>query len=218
MSVRQIPKNYRNVTGRASSQKTKAGFFESTLERDLLTLFEFDKNVISFDVQPVSIQWIDSERKHRTYIPDVLVQYRSGFCPFSPRDTILCEVKYRDDIRKNWEVLKPKFRAAIRYANKMGWRFKLMTEREIRTIYMENARFLLPYLHRESDEQYAELLVKHLRSMSFCTIEELIKAIFFDKWSQAELIPTLWNMIAAGEIRTDLNIPLTMSASIWLEG
>ncbi|MBF4343943.1 heteromeric transposase endonuclease subunit TnsA, partial [Vibrio anguillarum] len=41
MSVRTIPKNYRNLTGLAASTKAEKPFFESTLERDFLTLLEF---------------------------------------------------------------------------------------------------------------------------------------------------------------------------------
>ncbi|MBF4318472.1 heteromeric transposase endonuclease subunit TnsA, partial [Vibrio anguillarum] len=48
------------------------------------------------------------------------------------------------------------------------------------------------------------------------SIEALIKAIFNDRWAQAELVPTLWYLIASGRVCTDLNIPLTMSSNIWL--
>ena len=61
MSVRTIPKNYQNLTGLMSSTKADGAFFESTLERDFLTIIEFDTNVQSYDVQPVSIPWIDEK-------------------------------------------------------------------------------------------------------------------------------------------------------------
>ena len=44
MPVRKIPKNYRNVTGVASHHKaTGRAQFESTLERDFLTLLKFNR-------------------------------------------------------------------------------------------------------------------------------------------------------------------------------
>lgn len=217
MSVRAIPKNYRNLTGLAHSVKTEGAFFESSLERDFLTLIEFDTNVHSYDVQPVCISWTDETGKSREYTPDVLVQYYPQRCAYSSADIILCEIKYRSDIEKNWSELKPKFKAAIRYAKRNGWRFKLFTEDEIRTVLMENARFLQSYLKQPLDDSHEALLLDRLLVMRDCTIEELIKSIFNDKWAQAELIQSLWYLVASRRISTDLNLPLTMSSRIWLE-
>jgi hypothetical protein len=77
LSVRNIPKNYRNVTGVLASSKSEgAAMFESTLERDFLMLLDFDPHVEFYDVQPVKIEWLDDMGKHRSYTPDVLVHYR----------------------------------------------------------------------------------------------------------------------------------------------
>lgn len=216
MSVRTIPKNYRNLTGLAPSEKSNDAFFESTLERDFLTLIEFEQNIQSYEVQPVQIKWWDEDGKQRKYIPDVLIQYFPNQCSYSSFDTILCEVKYRSDIKKNWDILKPKFKAGIRYAKSRGWRFKLFTESEIRSDYMENARFLLPYYHCQLDESHEALLLDKLRSMRECTVEQLVIAIFKDKWAQAELIHSVWHLVASRRVATDLSLPLTMSSRIWL--
>ncbi|MDC5821894.1 TnsA endonuclease N-terminal domain-containing protein [Vibrio europaeus] len=216
MSVRKIPKNYRNLTGLAASNKAEKPFFESTLERDFLTLLEFDQTVLSYDVQPITVGWEDDAGKERSYTPDVLAQYRVGGCSFTSKNTVLYEVKYRSDIKENWLELKPKFQAAIRYAKSMGWRFKLMTEVEIRTVYMENARFLLPYFKSEINEEHMEMLIHQLIKMRQCSIEALLTSLFNDRWAQAELVPTLWGLIASRRINTDLNIPLTMSADVWI--
>lgn len=217
MPVRKIPKNYRNLTGIVATKKSEAGFFESTLERDFLSLLEFDPDVLSFDVQPIKVDFQNAEGKNRSYTPDVLVEYRHGTSIFPSVDNILFEVKYRNDIKQNWDILKPKFKAAIRHANQNGMRFKVVTEKEIRTSYLENIRFLLPYKHLEQDEQHSELLVETLLKVPNCSIEELIRSVFFDKWKQAELITVLWTLIATRQIRTDLSIPLTMSANVWME-
>ena len=217
MSVRTIPRNYRNLTGLANSQKAKGAFFESSLERDFLTMIEFDSGVESYDVQPVCISWVDANGRERQYTPDVLVNYRHKHSGFPCSDIILCEIKYRSDIQKNWEELKPKFKAAIRYAKEQGWHFKLFTEHEIRTVYMENARFLQPYLREKLDESHEHLILNALLAMRECTVEQLIKSLFHDKWAQAELLPSVWWLIAAKRISLDLNLPITMSSRIWLE-
>jgi len=216
MSVRTIPKNYRNLTGLANSQKANDAFFESSLERDFLTMIEFDSCIESYDVQPVCISWVDSNGRKRKYTPDVLLSYISGRSSFSNSNIVLCEIKYRSDIQKNWEGLKPKFKAAIRYAKEQGWRFKLFTENEIRTTYMENARFLQPYLRDALNESHEELIFGALHSMRECSVEQLIKSLFNDKWAQAEILPSLWWLIAAKRVNLDLNLPITMSSRIWI--
>ena len=112
MPVRKIPKNYRNVTGVASHHKaTGRAMFESTLERDFLTLLEFDPAVESFEVQPVTVHWLDESDKERIYTPDVLAYFHSTHHP-----TTLYEVKYRSELKELWPELKPKFRAALQFA------------------------------------------------------------------------------------------------------
>ena len=132
MPVRKIPKNYRNVTGIAAHSKSVgSAAFESTLERDFLSLVEFSKDVTKFEVQPVSIEWFDTSGKRHTYVPDVLVHYKQSR---HTKVVILYEVKYRSDLKENWQILKPKFKAAIAYCKTRCWRFKLVTEVEIRTL------------------------------------------------------------------------------------
>jgi hypothetical protein len=214
LSVRNIPKNYRNVTGVLASSKSEgAAMFESTLERDLLMQLDFDSCVESYDVQPVKIEWLDKVGKFRSYTPDVLVHYRHD----DRVDHILYEVKYRSDIKENWPILKPKFKAAIRYAKQRGWRFKLITEVEIRTTFLQNVKFLLPFLKRGPDQEADMLLIQEaLKQHAEIAISELLASLCHNPWSQAALIPTLWYLIASGQIECELQSqPLTMSSVIW---
>ena len=162
MPIRKIPKNYRNITGIAPYNKAVGiAAYESSLERDILTLLEFDTNVQHFEVQPIAIEWFDPVGKKHIYTPDVLVHYQN--------DVIIYEVKYRSDLRKNWRELKPKFQAALHFCKSHGWHFKLITELEIHTDYLCNIRFLLPYqqngLSGEYSEAYMTLLDESLREL-----------------------------------------------------
>ncbi|MCC2606569.1 TnsA endonuclease N-terminal domain-containing protein [Planctobacterium marinum] len=216
MPVRTIPKSYRNVTGQMASKKSSNVLYESTLERDFFTLLEFDSSVINYDTQPVEILWFDSLDNRRTYTPDVLVQYAPQIpvsCNFT---NIIYEIKYRDDLRENWSEYRPKFKAAIRYAAKNQMRFKLVTEVEIRTNRMENARFLLPFLNKELDETHEVMILEKLAQMRECSVEDLLVAIFHDKWLRAELIPSVWHLVGSRRIGTDLNLPITMDSKIWM--
>lgn len=76
MPVRKIPKNYRNVTGIAAHSKANGpAAYESTLERDFITLLEFSPEVEAFEVQPVTLEWCDDSNKQRRYTPDTLVMF-----------------------------------------------------------------------------------------------------------------------------------------------
>jgi len=211
MPVRKIPKNYRNITGVAPHSKAEgeAGY-ESSLERDFLILLEFNPNVTRFEVQPVMIQWVDESGKPRRYTPDVFVQYHhSNRCP------ILYEVKYRSDLKKNWDTLRPKFKAAIHYAKERDWRFKLVTEVEIQSVFLNNAKFLLPFIRRgPQQEEHMDILADTLESLKVSTPEQLIKTIFRNEWHQAELMPTLWYLIGTRQIDVELSQPLTMKSEI----
>ena len=217
MPVRKIPKNYRNITGIAAHSKANgAAAYESSLERDFLSLLEFSNDVAQFEVQPVSIEWFDPSGKKRTYTPDVLVHYKQSH---HATIEILYEVKYRSDIKENWLTLKPKFKAAVAYCKARGWRFKLITEVELHTIYMDNVRFLLPYVTQgvlhEHYEAHMTLLDKQIRAVKTSTPNELLASIFDDEWSRAELLPTLWYLIGTFQIGIDLNQPLSMQSKIW---
>ncbi len=185
MPIRKIPKNYRNVTGVAASSKAIGDAqFESTLERDFLALLEFSPEVASFEVQPVKIDWRDEQGKPRSYTPDVLVEFDAGLgqAPW------LCEVKYRADIQKNWGELHSKFRRGIRYAKAHGWRFRLVTEVEIRTPYLDNVRFLMPFRFREIPQTDIAQVLAGLRSASI-SVDSLCPAPSSTRASAAHCHP-----------------------------
>jgi len=212
MPIRKIPKNYSNVTGIAAHSKAQGqAMFESTLERDFLMLLEFDKKVDSFEVQPIKLEWINELSKSRSYTPDVLAYYKNG-----KQAPILFEVKYRSDIEKNWQVLQPKFKAAIRFCKENGWKFKLITEVEIRTAYLKSVKFLLPFIRQgASNENDMMILDDKLIELKMTTPKELISSIYNDEWNQATLLPTLWYLIGTRQIQIDLTSKITMSSKIW---
>jgi len=212
MPIRKIPKNYRNVTGVVAAHKAdgEAGF-ESGLERDLLSLLEFDPRVEKFEVQPIHIFWSDADGKRHQYTPDCLARYKD-----SSIKTTLFEAKYRAELRENWGDLRPRFRAAVHHASSQGWKFKIVTEEEIRTPYLDNVRFLLPFLRRgiESTED-RDMLLGIAGTLRETTPARLLAAIEKDQGARAHLLPTLWFLIGSFEIGADLSAPLVMESRIW---
>lgn len=210
MPIRKVPKSFRNVTGIVASTKAIGeARFESTLERDLLTLLDFDSQIISFEVQPISIPWKDSAGKPHTYTPDVHAIY-------VVQQNVIYEVKYRSELLEDWAALKPKFKGAVHFCRKKGWRYKIMTEVEIRTPYLENAKFLNPFLKQSSpSDADIQMIVNRLERLGNTTPVDLLGSLSADRWEQARLMPTLWILVAKGKIGANLQNKLNMNSPIW---
>lgn len=183
----------------------------------MLQLLEFDDCVESYCEQPVTIEYMH-EGAVRRYTPDVLVYYRNDLAVSAAIIPMLGEVKYRADLKQNWADLKPKFMAASRYAAGRGWQFKLVTEREIRTDYLVNVRFLLHYTgpHAHVAQADQELLIRLVGGMRVTTGEKLLLTATADRAKRAELLHTLWYLVAVGLIHCDLTVELSLRTELWI--
>ena len=218
MPVRIIPKNYRSLTGLVLNTRTQSmTAFESSLERDFLLLLDFALDVECYEEQPVTIVYHDAQGRRRTYTPDVLVRYRTDPPQARHPKPLLCEVKYRDDLRQHWVEYRPKFRAAGRYAHQHGWRFRLVTDRDVRTPYLDNVKFLRSYQMRPIHEADRIRLLAALVALGETNPASLLHALSPDRWQQAQLLPTLWQLIATRQLHADLSHPLTMQSPIALK-
>jgi hypothetical protein len=218
MPVRTVPKNYRSLTGLVPNTRTQSmTAFESSLEREFLLLLDFDPDVEFYEEQPVKITYHDDSGRRRTYTPDVFVRYRTDRFQAQHTQPHLCEVKYRDDLRQHWAEYRPKFRVAQRYARQQGWRFRVVTERHIRTPYLDNVKFLRSYQTRLINERYRTQFLNALSALEETDPASLLTATSQDRWQQAQMLPMLWQLIAIREVGTDLAQPLTMQSRIWLQ-
>ena len=101
MPVRQIPRNHMSLTGvLAHANPETSTAFESSLERDLQILFEFDDGVASIEEQPVRIAYAGEDGKPRHYTPDLLVRFRGDHPAGRGKAPLLCEVKYREEVKR----------------------------------------------------------------------------------------------------------------------
>jgi TnsA endonuclease N terminal/TnsA endonuclease C terminal len=215
LPARKVPKNYRNVTGLISTTKSdRMTAYESRLEHDFMKLVGFDPRVSSYVEQPVKIEFTDATGRLRTYTPDILVSYHPQQDAQDTRP-LLVEIKYRRDLFKNWPDLKPKFRAARRYAREQGWEFKIITEVEIRTPYLKNVVFLLGYRNLSVVDAETGQLLEMLKRLGGADPDELLLAISEGRIKRAQLLPTLWHLVANNCIGVDLTQPLTMRSRLW---
>jgi hypothetical protein len=211
-----------SVRGRVSTGKSsKSQDTESLLEYDFLLLLEHDRRVERFAAQPITLRWED-ETGRRRYTPDVVVQYTETAMNADPRLRLtLFEVKPRDLLKRDWNELKPKFRAAVAWARERDYRFRIVTEREIRTTLLDNVNFLRMFqgkrmvsnkgLTGEIQWRIRETLYDLKRS----TPRDLLCAITTVPHYQAEYVPWIWFLLNQGLIGCDLNKPLTMKSEIW---
>ncbi|BAE52563.1 hypothetical protein amb3759 [Paramagnetospirillum magneticum AMB-1] len=213
MPVRKIGLCYRSVSGRVPIGQGRPGVqVESTLERDFALLCRFDPSVVGIEEQPVRIEYNDADGRARSYVPDFLVTYRGGR-PV-PR---LVEIKYSTDPMLISGQLDGRFAAARAYGRRHGWRFELVTEREVRTPRLENATFLLPFRGRSIAAGLREglraVLQKGGPQSVVSLADEVAEALGL---SRPEVLPGIWTMVAEFKIAVDLDRPLTMGSLVTL--
>lgn len=221
--ARRIKPSRYSVTGYVATTKAfGAQDAESSLEHDFLTLLEYDRRVERFLAQPFSIEWRDASRRKHRYTPDVIAKYSDVAMNDDPHlRTTLFEVKPRTILRRDWDELRPKFRASVGWAREHGCRFRIITEEEIRTPYLNNVRFLLGYRSRFlRDDPYLNgerqhLILETLSRLRRATPRQLLDAMTQDRTHQAELIPWIWNLVNQQMVGIDLTQPLSMSSPIW---
>lgn len=213
MATRKIKKSHSGVTGVWHGTKVRTSQeFESLLERDFLIFLDFIPSVAGYEVQPVTIRYEDAQSKEHDYTPDVLVEFKQGR-GFVDRQPWLVEVKPRENLRKDWGELRERFRAAHQYAREKGWRFRILTEQEIRTTALEHAKYFRSYLRREADPMIRTSILESLGERGPCKMQDLLCPAFSEP---VILAPTLWHLVSTWQVRIDLDHQLTPQAEFWL--
>jgi hypothetical protein len=213
-AVRRVPISTISLTGEFLGQE-----FESSLERDLIFLMAWNPRMEWFQVQPVTIPYQTPDGRERSYTPDLLV----WFNPTPASDSscsrpILCEVKYRSDLKENWRQLKHKFSAARAYAKANGWEFRIYTEDRIHIPMLKNVKFLWSYRFSEEHPFHRDIIHENLAAAGYATATELLDICYEknNKIWRAEALWNLWCMVARGTIHCDLTTPLSMQTRLWI--
>jgi len=188
-----------------------AADFESSLERDWLICLDFDRDVAEIQVQPMRVKFRYGGVVG-TYTPDVRVTYGQVT---GRKRVVVYEVKFREDLFKDWSTLKPRFKAARQYCKDMEWEFQIITEREIRTPYLDNAKFLRKYLSVQDNSVTRGQLLYTLSALGDTTPETLLVASYWCVQHRMEALPMIWKMLAEGVLGADLHEPLNMKTPIW---
>ncbi len=205
--TRRITKSHRSITGKKPSKKTgNSHRFESALERDYITLLEFDDQVDYYIEQPLAIHYLH-DGNDRVYTRDFFVVYKSS----ANTKPLLSEIKYKADLALHEANYKPKFNAAIKFSYENGYQFSIITEDGIHTAFFTNR-----YTYEKIDEEYATCLLTGLSSLKETTPEALVTHCENIVRHREELLYVLWQLVANKEVSCNLNTPITMRSKIWI--
>jgi hypothetical protein len=216
MPVRKIPKSYRNVTGLTATEKSdEMTEYESRLEHECQKLLNFNINVLKYEEQPVTIHYTGNDGTRHRYTPDILIHYRKDVAPAKYWKPLLVEVKWRMNLFKDWQELKPKFLAAKNYARERDLDFAIITDKEVKTPYLTNATFLLMFRRFPTIESHSSLLLQALDGFRETDPETLLQSVSEDRDEIAKLLPTLWQLVGNNAVGVNLDSILTMRSRIW---
>lgn len=218
MKKRKIGYTYGSVSGHFAFRQQKSIAFESTLERDLLTLLEFNDSVDDVIEQPLTIEYLNHNDKLVTYTPDFLVYFKesNNSSMTLERKPLLIEVKPREKLIKDYKKLKPKFKIGIKYAQENDMIFKIYDESRIRTQYLKNILFLKRFKRLHFDKTDEDKILSFIYSSGQVTVEHVMEYMSPIKEKQGLILSHIWYLLLQKKILCDLSNTLTKQTSIWI--
>jgi hypothetical protein len=210
MPVRRIPLSpCSHIIGRQPFiPGSRPVWHESTLERDFVILCRFDPEVIGIEEQPVAIPWNDDCGRSHRYTPDFRVLRRSHI--------EIVEIKYRDDLWKNWALYKPKFRAAIAWTQQRGMLFRIRTDRHIRQPRLQNAKRLVPRLHDTVEPNHQNHILTIAGKQQPIAFKDLVEQAVTRACPHESILFAIWVLLARRHLVTDFDAEITGSSLLRL--
>lgn len=169
MPVRKVSNRGGNIIGSYPSIKVERMIaFESTIERDLLYLLDFEASVASYSEQPFVITYLDNGKKH-TYTPDFAVTFTDG-----NHSLIECKPEELVGSAQN----QPKFSAGRAWCHEHSWEYKVVTDEMLRSGYrLRNIKFLAQHARHSIPPTLKNRIVHSLGSDDgFAPIQEIADA------------------------------------------
>jgi hypothetical protein len=137
MAVRRVAHHGGNIIGKFPSLKMgRMICFESTVERDYVYTLDFEANVLSFDEQPLTIEY-QHDGKSLHYTPDfhiVYTDHRNALAECKPSSLVESDDNQR------------KFKAARAWCAERGWDLRVITDTQLRAGHrLQNIKSLTGY-------------------------------------------------------------------------
>jgi len=221
MAVRRVTHHGGNVIGKFPSIKlARMVCFESTIERDLLYLLDFEPDVVFFAEQPLTIEYVSNGKTLR-YTPDFHIVRTGNTCTCAARErkcgcrNTLVECKPSrltgtDDNRR-------KFAAAQGWCAERGWDFTVVTDTQLRAGYrLRNIKALTGYAwHTVPPHLKGQVYATLKASPVPLTVGEVAQCLMPDH--PAAALGGIWHMAFHHEVVMPLEVaPLSMRSPIAL--
>lgn len=235
--IRRVRENPISVTARLSSPKLdEVVQAESLLEYDFYSILDFDPRVKKYGVQRALIPWRDQRGRKRKYHPDVLVQFSldrvrdllgAQATPATEFWPTVYEVKPWQTLKDQWGDLRPKFEAARDALTPLGIRFRVITERQMHRVFLQNVRKLVelkkqshPKWTSPADPQTATQIAEMVREGGrVVTPKEIMGQLGLTENSSWELrmrvLREIWTLVSLCHFDADLTEPLSLSTPMW---
>ncbi|NMO79180.1 TnsA endonuclease N-terminal domain-containing protein [Niallia alba] len=167
--------------------------WESLLEKDFIKVLDFDPSIIKIQSQPIKIEYRYKGKIYK-YFPDFLVETKD-------KQYIIFEVKPEDKIKE--EDNKVKFEVGKIYCEKKGWKFKIVTEKDIRQGYLiQNLDKIRGVDERLTKESTKIKIYNFIQKNGKSKMEDIIK--FDDSIPSPEIYSNLYYMIYNQQLNIDL--------------
>lgn len=189
MSIRKIKKSYISCTGYFASYKNKTQIaFESVLERDFFMMMEFDDNVVSYEEQPLTINYTYLDGKNRKYTPDILVTYKD-------KTQKVIEIKYENELVNNIELQKKLGLLSKQIKQQLNIPFYVYTDKTIGKQLLLNYKFLYNFVFIPVDFNKTNTINNILNNTDEISVRELLDKLHSNKVKQLHYLPYIWNYV-----------------------
>ena len=208
MYTRNLKKStVKNIHTFASKKCDGMMVLESSLEYDACFHFEFSKQIVMFEPQPIGFHY-KLYGQVRSYTPDFLVT-------FNNEEQIFYEVKPL--CKTESEEFDIEFRAKQAAAHNLGIELELITEKEIRVKPLIDNLKLLHRYHRL--EQELTPFQKQILKLVTCA-ENLTLSYLIDNTqsSFSKIIPHIADLLAKGVLESNLLNPLELDSTLHAYG
>lgn len=199
MSPVREPSNHSfSFTGKFPSLKMKRMIsFESTLEKDLIYLLDYDQQVRHFEEQPLRIEYrLVGKRRLYHYTPDFHAVIGDQNCLYECKPD--CYVDTDENLLK--------FEAARRWCLERNWKFLVATDEALRSGYrLKNVKYLTSFarfiVKPELRVEIATLLCLETKPITIGDLTAKVKG--FDR---SQILPAIFQMAYFHEIEISVDM------------
>lgn len=187
------PSPTKNVFKFSSFKNNRTIMCESSLEFDACFHFEYDRDVVSFESQPLGIEFTANDRIRR-YTPDFRVRYGDGserLVEVKPQSkTLSADFLYDFGLKRQ------------AYAD-LGYQLLLVTDQQIRAMpFLDNLKLLNKYASFQPDSELQQSVLNYIRSVPGSTLGQISEELNI---SFSILMPSCAAMICKGFLDANLS-------------